>query len=67
MKAFFIIVALIIALVLLVYFGRKLIESLINLKYAIDKKTQTSGGHIEVNKKDHKLKETGEHKLLPFD
>lgn len=67
MKAFFIIVALVIALVLLVYFGRKFVESLINLKYTIDKKTPTSGGHIVVNKKDHKCEETGEHKLLPFD
>jgi len=67
MKTFFIIVGFIIAFILLVYFGRKLMESLINLKYAIDKKTTTSGGHIVINKKDHKCEETGEHKLLPFD
>lgn len=67
MKTFFIIILLVIASILVVYFGRKLMESLINLKYAIDKKTPTSGGHIAVNRKDHKCEETGEHKLLPFD
>lgn len=67
MKTFFIIILFVVDFILLVYFGRKLMESLINLKYVIGKKTPTSGGHIVINKKDHKCEETGEHKLLPFD
>ena len=64
MKSLLIISAIIILFVLAIYFAKRLVDSIVNLYYAKNKKEYEHGGMV-YNKKTKKL-EADNSKILPF-